>query len=279
MSGFRMYISKKENPSASNSILVIPSWVGGYYASVTENSAHYCTNCTYYILIEADNDFAEVFFTAKYEGSYSPITPQDPVFSTLKPFKKHCYTIDVEEKYKEEEIIIQTVLFSGSAYLLVKPWNKPQNQTDYTITKEINSEDVSILTPAKRNIDNKNTGPVYICLRTYDYTSYMLKVFFASQTENLQKFNFLFSGVTINSYLPKGAVTRHRITDFSVDSDIFFNMKITSGNPKFYGYVCEEARKCFFTKENLEILSILVFLMKSFLYLNFFIFYIVKNLK
>lgn len=257
MSPYKVYISDKVNPSSSNSMQIIPSWIGGYYASVSKQSSHFCFNCTYFVLIEAENELAEVFFTVKYEDSFSKVNPQDPIFSTLKPFRRHCYSFDVDEKYKNEDIIVQTTLFSGSANLLVKPWLEPKNRTDFQLSRDINSEDILILTPQMRNdpINNTDTGSIYFCLRGYDYTSYLLKIFFVSQTESLQKFNFLFSGVKINNYLPKDLVTRHRITDFTIDSDIFFDMKVLSGNPQFYGYVCEEARKCFFTKETLEILS------------------------
>jgi hypothetical protein len=234
---------------------IVPSWVGGYYASVTKNSIHFCMNCTYNILIEAENDLAEVFLTIKYEDTIANINSQEFTFSTLKPFQRHCYSIDVNEKYKNEDIIIQTTLFSGSANLLINPWDFPKDLTHFKINKDFGTEDVSILTPSERNNQTHSTGRVYVCLKSYDYTSYLLKVFFSSQTENLQKFNFLFSGVTLNGYLPAGAVTRHRATEFTIDSDIFFKMKVYSGNPQFYGYVCEEARKCFFTKDAIELLS------------------------
>lgn len=256
MSAFRIYISKDSTPSSSNSMTIIPSWVGGYYSSVTKNSAFYCSNCTFNILIEAENDLAEVFLSVKYEDAVSRVNAHEPIFSTLKPFRRHCYFIEVEDRFKDEEIIVQTMLFSGSARLLINPWISPLNITKFQSSKEINTEDVTVIRPFDRNNGTiSKTGPVYVCLKSYDYTSYLLKIFFASQTENLQKFNFLFSGVSVNSYLPAESITRHRVTEFTLDSDIFFKMQVYSGNPQFYGYVCEDARKCFFTKETLNLLG------------------------
>ncbi len=255
MSSFRMFVSNQNEPSSSDRLTIVPSWIGGYYSSVTNNSIYYCTNCTYHILLESENDIAEVFFIIKYEDSVSKINPQEPIFSTLKPFRKHCYYIDVDENNKDEEIIVQTTLFSGSANLLINPWSLPKNSTTSKISKQINSEDISVIKAEDRNINGNYTGKVYFCLKSYDYTSYLLKIFFSSQTQNLQKFNFLFSGVTVNGYLPKETITRHRVTEFSSGADIFFNMKVYSGNPEFYGYVCENSRKCFFTKDSLELIS------------------------
>ena len=260
MSAFRMYISKDSSPSSSNSMIIIPSWVGGYFASVTKNTAFYCNNCTFYILIEAENDLAEVFLNVKYEDAVTRVNSQEPIFSTLKPFRRHCYFIEVEDKYKAEEIIVQTMLFSGSASLLINPWVHPQNITKFESSKEINTEDVTIIRATDRNNGTSlNSGPVYICLKSYDYTSYIMKIFFASQTENLQKFNFLFSGVSVNGYLPAEAITRHRVTEFTLDADVFFKMQVYSGNPQFYGYVCEDVRKCFFNKTSLNLLGIKFF--------------------
>ncbi len=256
MSAFRMYVSKESNPSSSNSMTIIPSWIGGYYSSVSKNSLHYCSNCTFNVLIEAENDLAEVILTVKYEDAVSQVSPQDPIFSTLKPFRRHCYFIDVDEKHKNEEIIVQTTLFSGSAVLLVNPWVAPQNiTTKFKSSKEINTEDITIIKPNERNNGSVSTGPVYVCLKSYDYTSYLMKIYFASQTENLQKFNFLFTGVSLNGYLPAEAITRHRVTEFTLDSDIFFKIHVYAGSPQFYGYVCEDSRKCFFTKESLSFLG------------------------
>jgi len=254
MSSFRIFISNTNKPSSSNSMTIIPSWVGGYFASVSKNSAYFCRNCTYNILIESDSDVAEVFFTIKYEDSVSKVNPQEPIFSTLKPFKKHCYSIEVNDKNKNDDIIVQTMLFSGSANLQINPWENPRNLTTYKFSKDISIEDVTLIQPQDRNNSTQVTGSVYICLKSYDFTSYLMKIYYASQTEFLQKFNFLFTGVTVNGYLPKETVTRHRVTEFTNDSDIFFKMQVFSGFPQLYGYICQDARKCFFTKESLRLI-------------------------
>ena len=80
----------------------------------------------------------------------------------------------------------------------------------------------------------------------------MLKVFYASKIEKHQKFNFLFTGVNLNGYLPGNKITKYRAVEFTKNADIFFDIQVNSGNIKLYGYVCEEASKCHFNNQNFE---------------------------
>lgn len=270
MSAFRMYVSNQETATSENSLLVIPSWIGGYFTSVRKDSRYYCVNCNFTILLEPEYEHAEVFFIIRYENSVSQIKPHFPIFSTLKPFKTHCYKMNIPEKYKNDELIIQTELFSGSANLLYNPWSLPdrKNLKNFKLNKPINGEDVTIVNSTLRGTDSSNgkiTGSNYICLKSYDYTSYLMKVYFSSQVQNLQKFNFLFSGVSLSGYLPADKVTKYRITEFTPNSDIFIKMKTISGKPKVYGYVCENARRFFLNKKKLKDLGkILIIILQFF---------------
>jgi hypothetical protein len=96
------------------------------------------------------------------------------------------------------------------------------------------------------------TGILYVCLRSFDYTSYLLKIYFANQIEKHQKFNFLFTGVSLNGYLPPNTITKYRAVEFTKNAEIYFNVQVNSGNVKLYGYVCEEAKKCKFNYQNFE---------------------------
>lgn len=56
----------------------------------------------------------------------------------------------------------------------------------------------------------------------------------------------------MNGYLPANTVTKYRAVEFTKNADIFFDVKVNSGNVKLYGYVCEEAKKCIFNAQNFE---------------------------
>lgn len=164
MSTFKMFVSKDLNPSTQNSLPVIPSWIGGYFTSINKNSFNFCSNCTYYILLEAENGPAEIFFMIKYEDSVNKVKSNEPIFSTLKPANMHCYSIEVTEESNNETLIIQTMLFSGSATLLVNPWKNPRGSNDasirsdffnkFKLEKDILSENLMLITPKDRKENN-----------------------------------------------------------------------------------------------------------------------------
>lgn len=252
-----MYISRKENANSQNTMDIIPSWIGGYFSSVKKNSKNYCINCNFTILLETEFEHADIFFIIRYENSVTEMFSHAPVISTLNPFGKHCYKINVPKKFQAEDLIIQTELFSGGANMLYNPWSLPKKEKDFLINKEIMGEDVTIVNSTQRNstIIKAVEGDNFICIKSFDYTSYLLKVFFAPQVQFLQRFNFLFSGTSISGYLPPNTITKYRATEFSYESDMFYKMKVISGNPRIYGYICKEIRKCFFDKQRLQEIS------------------------
>ena len=160
MSTFKMFVSSSGSPSSRNTLPVIPSWIGGYYSSVTRNSFNFCSNCTYYIMLEAEQGTAEIFFMIKYEDSVNKVKSNEPIFSTLKPGNMHCYSIEITEDLKNETLIIQTMLFSGSASLLVNPWTNLREGNDASVRagfsykfkfeSDILTESLKLITPNDR---------------------------------------------------------------------------------------------------------------------------------
>jgi len=166
---FKMFVSTQRNPSSQNTLPIIPSWIGGYYASVNKNSFNFCSNCTYYILLESEKGTADIFFMIKYENSVNKVNLQEPIFSTLKPVSMHCYSIEITDQFKNETLIIQTMLFSGSASLFINPWKNPRegNNTgirsslfyDFKFKNDIFSENLKLITPEERK--ENNTGNIF----------------------------------------------------------------------------------------------------------------------
>jgi len=164
MSSFKMFVSVSGNPGSQNTFPVFPSWIGGYYSSVNRNTLNFCSNCTYYVMLEAEKGIAEIFLMVKYEDSVNKVKSNEPIFSTLKPANMHCYSIEVEEQFKNETLIIQTMLFSGSASLLVNPWENPRGTNDASVRagfyynakfeNDILSESLKLITPSERKEGN-----------------------------------------------------------------------------------------------------------------------------
>src|SRR5690606_5677042 len=53
-------------------------------------------------------------------------------------------------------------------------------------------------------------------------------------------------------YLPKGAVTKYRTIEFSKNGNMTLTLESLQGDPKLYGYICEDIKECFFTPERLK---------------------------
>ena len=96
------------------------------------------------------------------------------------------------------------------------------------------------------------TFELYFCLKSYDYTSYLIKVYFANQIEKYQKFNFILAGMNLNGYLPPKNVIKYRTIEFSEDADINFNVHVNSGSMELYGLVCEDFTKCLIKGDNIQ---------------------------
>lgn len=163
LSPFKMFVSKNKGPSSQNTLEIIPSWMGGYSAFTSKDYVNWCENCTYYILLEAEKGAADISFIIKYEDTIHKIKHIEPIWSILQPGKMHCYSIEIDEKFKNENLIIETILFSGSATLGINPWNNPipifnstnYNMNGYRYTDEINTENIRIVTPMERKLGTK----------------------------------------------------------------------------------------------------------------------------
>lgn len=260
LGNFRMYVGKNEMPSNQKTILAIPSWIGGYTANIVKGSQDYCTSCFYYIVLEAPIESAHIFFFVKYDETVTTVRSTEPVFSTLRPYKTHCYKTYVDDSNKKENLIIQTTLFSGSVTLKTRPWKSPSDNQNTSDINEyiIHSEKVIKISPQDRKLNtNTETGDFYFCLSTYEFASYLVKAYFESEVEDTQRFNLLVRGKEIDGYLPKGKALRYRILEFENKSNLTVSMTVKSGDPKLYGYICENIRQCHFTREKVaqEILS------------------------
>lgn len=89
-------------------------------------------------------------------------------------------------------------------------------------------------------------------MKSYDYTSYFIKVYFANQIERYQKFNFLLAGMNLNGYLPPKKLIKYKTIEYSDNADIKYEMHVNSGNMELYGLVCEHPRDCWIKGNNLE---------------------------
>lgn len=247
---FKLLVKEKERPTTENSIKVIPSWMGGYTVNIQKTSEYYCNDCYYYLVLEAGSTNAEIFFFAKYEETVTLIGTEEPVYNTLLPFKKHCYKYNVDIRNRDKNIIIQTVVFSGSVELKYKMNGAPDmaNTLSDMLSNDIQTEKYIKISSTERS---PNYGELNFCLKTIENSSYMVKAFYEDDIERYQHLNFLFRNREVNGYLPPGKATRYRVVEFNYESDITISMKVKNGDPKLYGFICDDITKCIFNKDEI----------------------------
>ncbi len=250
LKAFKLLVNEKERPTTQNSVSVIPSWMGGYSVNIPKNSENYCNNCHYYIVLEAGSSDVEVYLFARFEESITSIGSEEPLYSTLMPFKKHCYKYKIDMRNRDKNVIIQTVVFNGSVEMKYKMNELPNMATSGS---ELLSNDIQTEKYTKISFRDRtpNYGELNFCFKTVEASSYMIKVFFEEDIEKYQHMNFLFKNREVSGYLPTGKTTRYRIIEFNNDSNITVSMKVKNGDPKLYGYICHDLSKCEFNKEEI----------------------------
>ena len=134
LKNFRIYMAK-DSPSSQNTFQIIPSWTNGYVISVTKYNKEYCTDCTYHILFQTEEDSIDIQFTAYFQSTLTKLTAGNPINDVVKGGSRRCYVFDtsyVSDRYKSQ-LIISTNLFSGSVILNLSGWKKSTEDKLYNI--------------------------------------------------------------------------------------------------------------------------------------------------
>ena len=253
LKNFRIFMAK-DSPSSQNTFQIIPSWTGGYVISVSKYNKDYCTDCTYHILFQTEENEMEIQFTAYFQSTLTQINSGNPVNDAVKAGSKRCYYFDtyMDNNYNSK-IVINANLFSGSIYLHISGW-KINSEVKYGKIKDepysYNIENDKIILLKKEDFENfdkngydslNNEGKkLYFCTYGQQMTSYLLSVYFLSDAQLLQRFNFISPGSELTGYLQGGQLTRYRILDFNLHKNSIITLTFTSleGKVEFFSTFC-----------------------------------------
>ena len=275
---FRIFMNKKA-PSSQNTFNVIPSWKNGYVFQVKkENEKEYCSNCYYHVVIH--NDGEEVINSLTLY-SYLPdkifnLKPEVPLYDAVDSHSKRCYSFDIKQKEKKEQLIIQTTLYSGLLMLSVHGWipgkedlviNDMRLESNYTF--RIVSEQFTILNEKDfEYFDSKvekykgKDSTLHFCYYSAPESSFSLNIYFLSKVENVQsqsKANILTPAHKLRTYLLEGQFMKYELIGFNLEKvNVETNITVSTldvvGTTKLYGYFCTE-ENCLINKnitENLK---------------------------
>jgi len=262
---FKVFMSR-ESPSSQNTFPIIPSWTGGYTISVSKEQNNYCNDCEYHFLIQSTEANTTIRFYLFFQDDLTTVNPNVPFFDSVKAFSKRCYNFSITDyQKKNEELIIQMTLFSGSGNLLLEGWkhNYDINVTSNiknTYSFEMNGEKIILLNKKDfSNFDEKSPDDqdvnsfLNFCFFSKHTASYSLNLYFLGDAEKMQRYNFLMPGREIISYLKTNQFTKFRLMDFSrlsykKKSNITLTFYPMQGDPKIYAYYCIDER-CHINKD------------------------------
>lgn len=263
MRPFSVYVTNEDKtPSSSNTMKLEPSWISGYSLDIFKGDANYCGECKYNILIQAHDEDADVRVVVTYPATQVGLRAGEQIFDSVLYHKGKCYYMNLSDRKNEERGIINVVLFSGTVVLQVfgfqgNPDLKyDDNFVPNDFTYEIASEKVIILNhqllSALQALGKySSTDLLHFCIYGKENSSYMLETHLSSQTEELQRLNFLLMGQSIMSFIPSGQVTRYRLLDFSRDSNITITLDNVEGDSYLYGLFTNDFKKAYYNEQRL----------------------------
>ena len=265
LKNFRIFMAK-ESPSSQNTFQIIPSWTGGYVISISKYNKNYCTDCTYHILFQTEEEKIDIQFTAYFQSTLTKITSGSPINDAVKTGSKRCYYFDTSntDNLYKSKLVINTNLFSGSLILNVSGWkpnldDKIFNKNDQPYNYHVENDKTILLQREdfekfdREFFGEENEGKkLYLCAYGQQMTSYIINIYFLSEAQSLQRFNFISPGSELTGFLQGGQLTRYRILDFNLNKNSIVTLSFATleGKVEFFSTHCKE--KCKFDDELLK---------------------------
>ena len=275
---FKIFMHQKL-PSSVNTYKVIPSWENGYVIMIKKDTPEYCTNCEYHIIIhnEEDQGTGEVNNIILYSVAESyehemNLEPFQKIYDALESNSKSCYTYNITEKDKRsEKLIIDLVVYSGYATLLIDGWKRKYKSIRERIGKDsyvhiVNMEKYILLEGKDFDAFDQELGYIigrdsilHFCLFSEKHISYAIKAYYLNDLNDHTQENILMQGNKLRGYLLKGQFIAYELFDDSLNkmkNNMQTNISITVnkvvGDMSSYGYFCQEEKCDFSSKNSLE---------------------------
>ena len=265
---FHILVSKdNDSPSTQNSIQAIPSWMGGYMINIKKGTNNYCTNCTFHVLFQTEEESASIKFYAFIQDTFIIINSGEPLMDSMEKDSQRCYIYEMGRNYysnsndtNSDKLIIQLTLFGGSALLHITGWNKEIFSTNdlnkikdygYHIISEktimLSEKDTKIFDQEFDPNKNGEKKKLHFCIYGIEKGSYSINVNYLNEITTLQRYNNIFPGNQVNGYLPDKQITSYKIIDNNINknSNITITLKNIQGKSELYGYFCD-IRKDYF---------------------------------
>ena len=277
---FKIFMNQRA-PSSLNTYKVVPSWENGYSIIIKKNSLEYCTNCEYHIVIHNEENNADgevnniiLYTIAEDKDQKTNLEPFQKIYDVMEDDSKSCFDFNITAQQKRnEKLIIDLVIYSGYATLLIEGWRSKYINTRYEADKSSYSHNVNLqkyIILDKKDFDAFDQEQNYysgrdstlnFCVYSTNHISYTIKTYFLNDLEKDDESNILLQGNKLRGYLLKDQVIGYELfgDNFKLKNKVETNITLTInkvvGSISSFGYFCKEEECKIKTKQNVEALE------------------------
>ena len=174
---FHMYVDKGEKPpqSTRHDISAENAWFEGKAAVIYKNDAFFCTNCTYTVLLQAQNGTILQLSVLIY-GHDVKISLGETRYDAVEYDQNITYSLNLtNQNLGNNTLIISFTPYTGSASLQAHPQRLPKgNESYYWSTNTIDNQELVITAEERKEAGLKDL--LYITVVGIRSTTFQLKV-------------------------------------------------------------------------------------------------------
>lgn len=242
-------------PSSENNIPSSPYFLGGYIVYLQNSYPLSEKPCEVYILLVAQEE-SSISIGIKILNEISRIKLNQPNYGVAGRNTSYCYMLDYQNNMQNDTLILLTNLYSGLADLYISKNSmindSNNNQLIYNIDENLSIKlNQSYLMSSDIN-NNTNNSALYICIRANFSTSFSLIPYYQSESNKMQLYNRLISGIPTYGILPISDVTTYRILDYGNETDNTITLNVISGSPVLSYFYCNNTKYCMVTQSEYE---------------------------
>ena len=276
---FKIFMNKNA-PSSANTYRVIPSWDNGYVIIVKKDTKEYCSNCEYHIIVhneeenEGKSEFNEIILSVKTTESelVQNLNNFRTIYDALESNSRSCFNFNITERQKNnEKLILDLVVFSGDATLLIEGWKSKNIKRkavaerydySYKVLMErhiiLDKKDFDVFDKDDESFVGKDSV-LHLCLFSQRQISYTFQAYFLTSFEKVIHTSILNQGNKIKGYLLKNQVINYGLlvdhfskSKFNIETNITVTVNTIVGKTSLYGYFCKDSICNLTTKNDIE---------------------------
>jgi len=206
-------------PSSTNSIRVLPTWLGLQARMYDGEGPWFCTNCTYKVLITT-NSYMEYTLTYTTNAQFVKLKQdQEEVFDLVRAGERNCYRFRVKEASADLEVGITP--FSGDPDIYISPGILPEKLEDFPYNSKGSATEALIITSKERK-KHAETKNYFVCIAGEATSAYHMAIS-AQESEDIREYT-LSCGYTQTMQIDQGDLM---VFEYSLSEYDDFNITLT----------------------------------------------------